>query len=858
MRKSSKKTRQKMRRRISVIILAVLFLVMAILPSTAQIPTSHNAENLVEQGRVLYEGDRYNDAVKILQQANAAFAESGDKLGQAMTLSNLSLAYQQLGLWTEAENAITQTLNLLQNLDSSKQSSEIFAQALDVQGRLQVAQGQTEKAINTWQQAADIYLKIGESAKLIRNRINSAQALQVLGLYRQAENILEELRRSLATLPDTIDKITGLRSLGDVLRLVGNLTESEKVLQESLKLASSLRSNQAISATLISLGKTARTQQNPQAALNYFQQAAALSVPNNTRLDLLLNQFSVLVETKEFRATADLLPQIQAEISKLPPSRMAVYARINLAQNLAKIKQENNTNTSSWLDIAQILAVGVKQAKDLQDQRAESYATGTLGYLYEQAGQPSDAFNLTKQALFLAQRINASDIVYQWQWQMGRLLKVKGDIQSALAYYSQAVKTLQSLRSDLVAINPDIQFSFRENVEPVYREYVELLLRGGTSAANKDKLKEARQVIESLQLAELDNFFRSACLTAKVNIDIAVDKEDISAAVIYPIILPNRLEVILKLPGQDNLHQYTTPVAKNEVENTIKQLKEDIQEFKVGRDKQSQFQKLYEWLLLPAEKQLQNSKIETLVFVLDGSLRNIPMSALYDGKQYLVEKYNIAVSPSLQLFDVKRLQHAQLKALTAGLSEARFNFSQLNYVETELQQIKSEVSSKLLLNQEFTSQAFQKQVNSQSFPIVHLATHGQFSSNPDKTFILAYDRPIKVNDLNQLLRTREETQPDIIELLVLSACQTATGDERATLGLAGVAVRAGARSTLASLWNLNDASTAKLMSQFYKELIQPGTSKAQALRRAQLALIRQEEYALPYFWAPYILVGNWL
>lgn len=853
-----------MRRSISVIILTVLFLVAAILPSTAQIKTSLNAENLVEQGRVLYEGDRYNDAVKILQQANAAFAGSGDKLGQAMTLSNLSLAYQQLGLWTEAENAIrnaiaslhAQTLNLLQNLDNSKQSSELLAQALDVQGRLQVAQGHTEKAINTWQQAADIYLKIGESAKLIRNRINSAQALQVLGLYRQAENILEELRRSLATLPETIDKTTGLRSLGDVLRLVGNLTESEKVLQESLKLASSLRSNQAISATLISLGKTARTQQNPQAALNYFQQAA-LSVPNNARMDLLLNQFSLLAETKQFRATADLLPQIQAEISKLPPSRMAVYARINLAQNLAKIKRENNTNTS-WLDIAQILAVGVKQAKDLQDQRAESYATGTLGYLYEQAGQSSDAFNLTKQALFLAQTINASDIVYQWQWQMGRLLKVKGDIQSAIAYYSQAVKTLQSLRNDLVSINPDIQFSFRENVEPVYREYVELLLRRGATTANKDNLKEARQVIESLQLAELDNFFRSACLTAKVNIDIAVDKEDITAAVIYPIILPNRLEVILKLPGKDNLYQYTIAVAKNEVENTIKQLKEDIQEFKVGRDKQSQFQKLYEWLLLPAEKQLQNSKIETLVFVLDGSLRNIPMAALYDGKQYLVEKYNIAVSPSLQLFDVKRLQHAQLKALTAGLSEARFNFSQLNYVETELKQIKSEVSSQVLLNQEFTSQAFQKQVNSQTFPIVHLATHGQFSSNPDKTFILAYDRPIKVNDLNQLLKTREETQPDIIELLVLSACQTATGDERATLGLAGVAVRAGARSTLASLWNLNDASTAKLMSQFYKELIQPGTSKAQALRRAQLALIRQEEYALPYFWAPYILVGNWL
>jgi CHAT domain-containing protein len=855
----------------SIIILVFLFLVAALTPSIAfgikaensLEPISVNAENLVEQGKVLYEAEKFNDAVNILQQAATAFAKSGDKIGQAMTLSNLSLAYQQLGLTKEAENAIAQSLNLLQ---SKIHSPEVFAQALDVQGRLLYSQGQTEKAIDIWQQAADIYKKINETNKLTRNRINSAQALQALGLYRQSENILDELRQSLTTLKDTSLKANLLRSLGDVLRLVGNLSQSQQVLEQSLKVvATSSKQNQ--SEVLASLGKTARAQQNPQAALNYFQKAASLPLTVNTRIDLLLNKFSLLLETQQFQKATNLIPEIQAEIGNLHNSRVAVYARINLAQNLVKLKSHTKQSPSS-LDIAKILAEGENIAHNLQDLRAESYAVGTLGWLYEQAEQLPDAFKLTEKALLLAQNINAPDIIYQWQWQMGRLLKAKGDIQ-ARAYYSSAVKTLQSLRSDLVAINPDVQFSFRESVEPVYREYVELLLQSPLTpplssgvawvgGINQDNLKEARLIIESLQLAELDNFFRSACLTAKVNIDVAVDKEDSTAGVIYPIILPDRLEVILKLPGQNNLRQYTTRIPRQEVENTIKQLREDIQEFKVGADKQTQFQKIYEWLLRQAQTDLQNSKVETLVFVLDGELRNIPMAALYDGKQYLIEKYNIAVSPGLQLFDIKRLQRGQLRALTAGLSEARFNYSKLNYVESELQQIKSEVSSQVLLNKQFTSLAFQNQINDNTFPIVHLATHGQFSSNPDKTFILAYDRPIKVNELNQLLQTRDINQPGLIELLVLSACQTATGDDRAALGLAGVAVRAGARSTLASLWNINDASTATLMSQFYSYLTQPSISKAQALRSAQLELLKQEQYNMPYYWAPYVLVGNWL
>jgi CHAT domain-containing protein len=423
------------------------------------------------------------------------------------------------------------------------------------------------------------------------------------------------------------------------------------------------------------------------------------------------------------------------------------------------------------------------------------------------------------------------------------------------------------LRSDLVSINPDIQFSFREEVEPVYRQLVDLLLQSPQTTAdqgnageepNQQNLIQARSVIESLQLAELDNFFRVACLQGQiVQIDQVIDRDDPTAAVIYPIILPDRLEVILKLPKLP-LRHYKSAIAQSEVEKTIETLRRELtRPFLLQRAKSSSKQ-VYDWLIRPAEDAIAQSQIKTLVFVLDGVLRNIPMAALFDGQQYLVQKYSIALTPGLQLLSPKSLERRQLKTLTAGLSEARQGFSPLSNVEIEVQQIQSEVPSKVLLNQEFTSTNFQNKLQSVSFPVVHLATHGQFSSQADETFILTWDTPLKVNQLDQVLRSRDQSQQTAIELLVLSACQTATGDKRAALGLAGVAVRAGARSTLASLWSVNDRSTSLLMSQFYRELAQTNASKAEALRQAQLSLLQDPQFKYPLYWSPFVLVGNWL
>lgn len=875
--------RTTVQRYISLMMLVTLFLVGLILPSTTRIlaveaPNSglNNTDNLVEQGRLLYKTGQFDNAIEVLQQAAKNYAYSKDKLRQAMTLRNLSLAQQELGLWTEAEDAIAKSFKLLENLENSRERSQIFAQTLDAQGQWQLKRGQTEAAIQTWQQAADIYSQIGEEVKFIRNRINSAQALQTLGLYLQAQKILTDVQQKLQGQAKSLLKATALHHLGNVLQAIGDMDRSTQLLHQSLKIALSLQANQQIAGTLISLANTAHIRGNTQKALTFYEQALDISVPTNTKVQILLNKFSLLLETKKWQIASALSPKIQSEISKLSPSRMKIYAQINFAHNLVKLKQKNIADSPSWLDIAKIISEAIEQGQSLEDKRAESYATGTLGWLYLQTKQFSNAENLTKKALWLAESIQASDISYQWQWQLGRLLKQRGDIKEALAFYNAAYNNLQLLRSDLVAIDSDIQFSFRKDVEPVYREFVDVLLKMGEYAnaflenksitdkesINQNYLQQARSIVESLQLAELNNYFRSACLKPRQKIDQIVEEKDQQAAFIYPIILPDRLEIILKLPNQKKLLRYKVIVDKEKLETVATDLRKYLLDVTATIQVQQQSQQIYDWLIKPIETDLTNNKIKTLVFVLDGVLRNIPMSVLYDQQQqkYLIEKYAVVLASGLQLVEPQPLRNIKLNTLIAGIGEERqfgnHNFPALKNVARELQIIESQVrKSQQIFNQAFTVKNLQKQLQSKSFRVVHLATHGNFSSNFDETFILTWDRLLKAKDFNSLVKSTDSKITNSIELLVLSACETAMGDEEAVLGLAGLAVEAGARSTLATLWSVDDKSVAECMNLFYLK-INAGLPKSEALREAQLGIMKNEKR--PYFWSPYVLLGNWL
>ena len=342
---------------------------------------------------------------------------------------------------------------------------------------------------------------------------------------------------------------------------------------------------------------------------------------------------------------------------------------------------------------------------------------------------------------------------------------------------------------------------------------------------------------------------------------------DPSAALVYPIILDDRLAVIVKLPKSGKFIHYTAALPKGKLEQTLESLRIELEKPFISKESLALSQQVYDWLIQPAEELLEANQVKTLVFVLDGGFRNVPMATLHDGEQYLVEKgYAIALIPGLSLLEPKPLAQVELNALAFGLSDMREGFpdhegfANLPNVKTELREIKSQIPSQQLLNQDFTSQKWQELISSVPFPVVHLATHGEFSSDPEDTFLLAWDKRINLKDLSNVIQNRSDNSLEAIELLVLSACKTADGDSRASLGLAGVAIQSGARSTMASLWFIDDDSTAKLMASFYKELADSGATvtKAEALRRAQVNLLKSPGYQAPLFWGAYVLVGNWL
>ncbi len=840
------------------LVLVTAFVCVFDTPATAkplQREKSIQTPDLLAQGKALYDAGRFAESVQILQQAVANFRSQGDELRQAVALSNLALAYQKLGNITQAQQEITESLKLLEK--NPTKVGKILAQILDIQGGIQLDFGQNQQALETWQRAEAIYQQLGDRNGITHSRINQAQAWQVLGFYRRGLTLLTQLQQQLQSQPNSITKVIELRSLGDALQLAGNLQQSRQVLQQSLKIAEKLQSPENVSAALFSLGNTARVQEDLPDAITFYQQAAAVAPSPITKVQAQINQLSLLVNKGQVTAAQQLFPQIQTQLANLRPSIATIYARIHLAQSLLKLEEPTPQV------IAKICANAVQQARDLADRRALSFALGTLGSVYEQTRQWTTAQELTQQALNIAQTINAPDIAYRWHWQLGRLLKQQGNIQSAIAAYDRAVDELQTLRSDLVAVNRDVQFSFRESVEPVYRESVELLLQSYQTNRSEQNLDKARQRMEALQLAELDDFFREACINAKtVLLDTVVDQENPTTTIIYPIILPQQLDVIVKIPKQ-SLRHYAIKISQAEVENILKQIREYILEPDRTEEVELLSQQVYNWLIKPIESDLKNSKVDTLVFVLDGALRNVPIAALYDGRQYLVEKYAVALSLGLQLIESKPLAQTKLNVLAAGLvqppQEFQGQFPPLPEIKSEFSLIsQAGVTTTQLLDREFNSKNLETKVNATPFNILHMATHGQFSSRPENTFILAADGPINVTQFDSLLRRRDETQTQSLEMLVLSACQTATGDNRATLGLAGASVKAGARSTLASLWHINDKSTAILIGEFYRELTKIKVTKAEALRRAQVTLLQKyPNYSRPAFWAPYVLVGKW-
>ncbi len=741
-------------------------------------------------------------------------------------------------------------LNLHQTL------AQTAAEELLQQGKVAYDRADYSTAISKLQQAEKVFTDK-------RDLLNTAATLGNLSLAYQQLGKLELATKSIDTSLDLLqptknfdDRDRQLLIYTQSLQIKGRLAwlQAQREREKSTTNDEARLPWQCPDRASRTIGTTF-----DRAAMDAYKQAIEFAPNPQLKTSARVNYLNLLAAKQLWREINPLWHQI--DLTQLPPSKTTIYARINLAKNLYCWYQAGLASaTTSIPAIEQILTKTIDQARQLGDESLTAYTLGNVGGFYfamsHDRGRVRQEYlqtseRLTRQALLLAQPINAPDLAYQWQWQLGKIYAIKGQNDLAIVSYIQAVNTLKIVRNDLLSTDANLQFSFRDNVEPVYRELVNLLVPNEQNS--QPNLQRAIDTIDALQLAELQNFLRCD-LSQNISIVAELERTKSKAALIYPIVLTDRIIVIAKLPGKP-LVSYQTQVDRATVTIAANTLRKSI----VSRNTSEIIatgKTIYQWTIAPLAKDLaQNNQINQLVFVLDGALRNIPVGVLYDAKteRYLIEqKYALSVLPTTQLLDLRPFQFKQARILAAGVSEGFQNIEQNSFAPLNISELQSIGADKILLNDRFTQTNIQQELKTGDFSIVHIATHGQFSSNADNTYLLAYKQLLHAQDLDRILRTRK------LDLLVLSACETATGDKRATLGLAGLSLRAGANSTLSTLWQINDDSTSKLMTEFYRQMKGGNVTKAEALHLAQQKLLAQPEYQNPYFWGAYVLIGNWL
>lgn len=604
-------------------------------------------------------------------------------------------------------------------------------------------------------------------------------------------------------------------------------------------------------------------------SLKIFQQINnSNSASVSLKLQSQLNRLKLLIDFDQWlkfanqsnnqklgQTQAQIQLQLQSAISSILqysplfeqlPSNQSILFQMNLANSLAQIPDEQLQNTA--IGFAQS---ALELAKSINHQRFQSYSLGLLARL-----QPEQSEKLWLNALSIAQSIQDLELTYQWQKELGIFYSKSKQDKKAIQFYEATIQSFQKIRDNIGSTNADLQFSLQETVEPIYRDYMQLLLNDEVP-----NLKLIKQTSEQLQITQLENYLQCRKLDLISLDEVNIPKNTTSINIID---LDNSVLVIVQSPD-NSLHHYVTSskLIQSHINNLLLSLQDERLIFIEQDTIITESQALYNLLLAPIKKYLPSSG--TLVFTLDSSFQSLPLALLHDGQDYLIKHYSMALTLGSKIRPLKYLAKQQLKALIAGLSQTSPSFYAANAPEglQDLPEIEQEVaevyqktkSSIKLLNKKFTSQRLHQEITKANFPIVHLTTHGQFSSDPQRTVLLAWDKPIHIQQFNGWLKTQQNQDP--IELLVLSACQTAKGNKRAALGIAGVAAQAGARTTVATLWQVDAVSTVQLMKVFYQGL-KDGLPKAEALRQAQLTLLDNPEYAHPYYWAAFILVGSWL
>lgn len=515
-------------------------------------------------------------------------------------------------------------------------------------------------------------------------------------------------------------------------------------------------------------------------------------------------------------------------------------------------------------------------------QKAQLYAS--LAELYASDQQWKSALNLIQQSILLD---SSEALLIRWQTLKAQWLEQTGKTELALQSYRRAVEHIQAIRQDIPVYYADGRSSFRETLAPVYLGLINLILNKDLETDSQTSLKEVQTLWEQFKSAELNDYFKAICAGFQ-NTEAELAQTDQNNAIIYPIIFPDRLEILLNI--QDQFWRFKSDVSSDMLDKTVGWTYQQI----VNLQDSAANQLLYRWIMQPLLPVLEQNQIKNIIYIPDGVLRKIPLNLLSDGQKYVIDDYLVVTNPGISMLPVDNTVKPKNKILLAGMSEpgdvvnelldkniinfdiaesgervltrdlspaqrkARLGelnrFLSLPGVKKELAALSDILETPALENDQFSYESFSQRVL-EGQNIIHIASHGFFSGDPEKSFIMTHDRLLTMNQLLALFQS-EAFVDNPVDLVSLSACQTAEGDDRSPLGLSGVVVQAGVKSAIGTLWPVADEPTQQLFVEFYQHYRNHGKSKAEALQLAQHSLKRNQDYQHPYFWSAFILIGD--
>ena len=787
---------------------------------------------------------QYQKAIDFYQQSFTIFKQIGNRNGEATSLVSLGLAYNNLGQYQKAIDFYQQSLAIQKQIENHNGE----ATSLNNLGLAYNNLGQYQKAIDFYQQSLTIFRQIGNRNGEATSLSNLGFAYNNLGQYQKAINFYQQSLAIQKQIGDLKGEASSLGNLGNVYESLGQYQKAIDFCQQSLAIKKQIGDRNGEAASLNNLGSAYDNLGQYQKAIDFYQQSLAIKKQIGDR-------------NGEARSLNNL---------------GLTYGSLRQYQKAIDFYQQS-------------LAI----TKQIGDRNGEAASLNNLGLAYDSLGQYQKAIDFYQQSLAIQKQIGARNGEATSLNNLGSAFYKLSQPELSILFYKQAVNTSEAIRKDIKGLKKEEQQSYITSIAYSYRNLADVLIR-------QDRIIEALQILDLLKVQELEDYLKnikgsdrsaqgvrllepekaisdkllavSLDNSQEINSQLAnkiqqLPKSEINkvpdylqkipqgTALLYPLILGDRLEIILFSPNIPPISR-TVKISKDKLQSLVTEFKAGLMD-EGSEDYKEPAKAMYNLLIKPIEAELAQNKTQTILYAPDGILRYIPLAALYDGKQWFAEKYRISNLIAYTLTDFLPQPKSQPNILAGAFGgkagERKFGQIALPATIKEVQAIANSFDNSLALLENDFSRAT-TEAKFKNFNILHFATHAEFNLGvPDNSFIIfGNGDKIRLSELN-------DWQIPNVGLIVLSACQTGLGTLGSGVEILGFGYqvqKAGAKQAIASLWTVDDIGTQALMEAFYNELKKGAITPTEALNRAQIALIKSEKYNHPNYWSAFFAIGN--